>query len=95
VRTKSKPEPKSLTPPDFQRCQAIQSNGVNFMSFGGRREMVRCGKVATMLATENKPKPSDGQIGSMTVCDECFAVMQRQVPPGTVTYRRITKEERR
>lgn len=39
-----------------------------------------------MIATESEPG-GDGQIGKMAVCDECFAVMQKQVQG--VTYERI------
>ena len=66
-----------LTPPDFHCCQAEKSNGVTFMTCGGRREMKRCTNKAYVLATEREPG-IDGQTGSMTVCGECFVEMQRQ-----------------
>ena len=80
-----------LTPPDFHCCQAEKSNGVTFMTCGGRREMKRCTNKAYVLATEREPG-IDGQTGSMTVCGECFVEMQRQLT--TIDYRLITDADR-
>lgn len=53
---------KKLIPPDPNRCQALKSNGVGFMTCGGKREMVRCLSKPTAVATERVPGP-DGLIG--------------------------------
>ena len=76
-----------LIPPDKKQCQAEKPNGHSFMTLGGRPGRERCTNKPTMLATEKKPG-KDGQRGSMTVCDECFSVMQKQMP-GAATYQRL------
>lgn len=79
-----------LIPPDTSRCQAEKPTGDSFMTLGGRpgrRE--RCNAKPTMLATE-KVAGEDGLKGSMTLCDECFAVMQKQCPD-VATFTRIVE----
>jgi hypothetical protein len=77
-----------LTPPDTKRCQAEKPNGATFMSLGGVPKLVRCTNKPTMIATEKEPG-KDGQRGSMSLCDECFAVFQKQAPVAA-TFERIT-----
>jgi hypothetical protein len=47
------------------------------MTLGGRPEMVRCTNEPTVVATESEPGP-DGQVGAMTLCDECLAAFKKQ-----------------
>lgn len=79
---------KKLTPPDLLRCQAEKPNGESFMTLGGGPKLERCRREPTVIATEIKPG-KDGQIGSMSLCDKCAAVLQKQMP-GTTSIRRIT-----
>lgn len=60
----------SLIPPDLERCQAEKSNGVNFMTLGGRRRMERCTARPVVAAVELQPG-ADGRRGSMSLCPEC------------------------
>lgn len=85
---------KPLTPPDFKQCQTEITTTAPFMQMGGSPKTTqRCTNKPTMLVTEDKPG-KDGQIGSMTLCDGCYAVMQKQVPAG-VSYRRITAKDKK
>ncbi len=70
---------KPLTPVDMSQCQAERPNNYSFMTLGGRPGLERCTNQPTMIATEKVPGP-DGQIGSMSLCDHCFSVMQKQCP---------------
>lgn len=72
------PTPKKLTPPDLKRCQAERSNGVNFMTLGGRREMIRCMAAPVVIVKELQPG-ADGQHGSMSLCGECWRVAIQQL----------------
>jgi hypothetical protein len=78
----------TLTPPDKRQCQAEIPNGCNFMTLGGRPERIRCSNKPTILATETAPG-LDGLIGSMTLCDACFAVFQRQMPKGFAVFKHL------
>jgi hypothetical protein len=74
----------SLEPPDPKRCQAdVPGNGPLTMGgeIGDPRNVyrVRCKNKPRWIATEKKPGP-DGQVGSMSLCDECAAVMEKQMP---------------
>lgn len=73
-------------PPDLARCQAEKRVG-SFLSFGTSR-MVRCVNAPTMIATERQPGKDD-QIGSMSLCDGCANTMQKVLPPGHATLKRI------
>lgn len=79
-----------LIPADPLRCQAEISNGVNFMTLGGRREMVRCSNKPVVIATEKKPGP-DGQTGSMSLCTSCVVQFMKQMPEGFATFEEITE----
>lgn len=76
-----------LTPPDLNRCQAEMPNGANAFTCGGVPRMVRCTAKPTVIATEVNPGP-DGQIGSMSLCDDCQLVMEKQMP-GCATFESI------
>ena len=72
----------TLTPPDLERCQAEKPGNGPFTMGGeigdpknGYR--TRCREVPKWLARETEPG-EDGQIGSMTLCDECLAAARKQ-----------------
>lgn len=64
----------NLIPPDKNQCQAEEREG-SFMTLGPR-SMVRCSERPDFIATEKKPG-SDGQIGSMSVCQKHRQVMEK------------------
>lgn len=68
-----------MIPIDKDRCQAEKPNGANAMTLGGRPEMIRCENKPTVIISETKPG-NDGLKGSMTLCDECLAVAEKQLP---------------
>lgn len=70
----------TLTPPDRKQCQADIPNGETAFTLGGGHKMVRCTNAATFIVTEVEPG-ADGQCGSMSVCDECKAVLIKQMGP--------------
>ncbi len=82
----------SLIPPDMNRCQAEKPNGHTFMTLGGRPGRERCTDLPAWLATEKEPAP-DGQIGSMSLCDDCRAVFLKQVGPEYAVLSRIERTE--
>lgn len=45
--------------------------------------MVRCENKPTWIATEKKPD-AGGQVGSMSLCDDCLEVMVNQEVPATI-----------
>jgi len=81
----------ALIPPDKKRCQAEKPNGVNFMTLGGRREMVRCSNKPTVIITETKPG-EDGQKGSMSLCPDCLIVFRDQCPRMSVVVTLIEED---
>jgi hypothetical protein len=81
-------ELKPLIPPDTVQCQAEKPNGHSFMTIGGRPGLERCTNKPTMLVAEAHPG-EDGRIGSMTLCDDCFAVFQKQQPAGFAIFKRL------
>lgn len=90
---------KPLTPPDRRRCQAKESNGNSFMTFGGVPGLVRCKNKPVVIATERKPG-DDGRIGSMSLCAECLGVFRKRMPADYATLkwikrRRLTDAQRR
>lgn len=84
---------KKLTPPDKKRCQAEYSNGVNFMTLGGRHEMIRCAAKPTVIVTEVKPG-KDGLKGSMSLCNACLEQLFEKMGPSYATAKSIKKEKR-
>jgi len=74
-----------LTPPDLERCQAEKSNGWNFMTLGGRREMARCDNEPTTIVRELVPG-EDGLKGSMSLCTECLVQFMMRVCPTEETH---------
>jgi hypothetical protein len=61
-----------LIPPDPNQCQALIQEG-SFMTLGPR-PWVRCTSKPTVIATERKAG-SDGERGSMSLCDSCKGAM--------------------
>jgi len=70
---------ESLIPADLVRCQAEKPNGQSFMTLGGGHKMARCTNVPTQVAYERQPGP-DGKRGSMSLCDDCRKVFEKQMP---------------
>ena len=89
MKPKSEPKPKRI-PPDLKQCQAEVPNGYTFMTLGGRPGRVRCSNKPVIIATEVEPG-DDGQIGSMSLCSECFEVFQKQMGVGYATFKIIKK----
>lgn len=54
------------------------------MTLGGRPRRVRCTNKPAVIATETQPGP-DGQKGAMTLCKECLAVFNQQMPADYAT----------
>lgn len=79
-----------LTPPDQKRCQAEKPNGVTFMTYGGRFEMVRCTNAPRWIATEIEIG-KDGKRGGMSLCADCRAVLEMQMPR-YATFRPIRRQ---
>jgi hypothetical protein len=70
-----------MIPIDKERCQAEKPNGQNFMTLGGKHRMIRCENKPTVITTETNVG-SDGLKGSMTMCDDCLKVAEKQLPKG-------------
>lgn len=75
----------ALTPPDRDRCQAEKPNGSSFMTLGGRPGLERCANRPTVVAAETTPG-EDGRRGGMSLCADCLAVFERQMPAGYATF---------
>lgn len=67
----------TLTPPDFNRCQAFpNAANHNPFSLGPRPRPIRCDAAPVWLAVE-KIAGADGLHGSMTVCQQCCELMMQ------------------
>jgi hypothetical protein len=77
-----------LIPVDKKRCQALKTNGNNFMTFGGVPRMMRCDNKPTVIVKETKPG-KDGLKGSMSLCDECLTVAKKNLPKNFFTEKKI------
>lgn len=75
-----------IIPADYKRCQAEKPNGNSFMSLGGVPGMIRCENQPTVIATETGNRKMDW---SMSLCDECLAVAEDQLPKGYFTTKLI------
>lgn len=80
-----------LIPPDPNQCQAEIMNSVEAFRLGGQRKTVRCKNKPTVIATETTPD-KDGVCGSMSLCNECCAVMIKQLGEGYATLSTIERE---
>lgn len=78
-----------LEPPDKKRCQADKPNGHTFLTLGGSPGRVRCSNKPNVIATEKRAGP-DGQRGAMSLCFDCLAVMNKQMP-GHATIKEIRR----
>ena len=81
---------KKLTPPDLKQCQAEKPNGNSFMTLGGSPGLERCTAKPSVIVTERKPG-LDGLKGSMALCDECLAVLRKQLGENYATVQPIEK----
>jgi hypothetical protein len=70
-----------LIPPDKTRCQAEKPLGAFRM---GGPAFERCHNRPTQIVRERTPG-RDGRRGSMSLCDECRVVFDKQVGAATVT----------
>lgn len=73
-----------MIPVDMKRCQAESRS---FMTLGPG--YVRCSNAPTHVATESEPGP-DGKKGSMSLCEACKGVMEKQMP-GHALFVKIVK----
>jgi len=79
-------DPKKRIPPDLKRCQAERVHeGHTFMCMGCNPNPVQCTNVPTCIAYEAKSSWKDGKKGSMSLCDRCRVVCEKQMP-GKVTF---------
>lgn len=74
-----------LTPPDPKRCQAETITRNPWVMGGPLVKAERCPNVPTWIATEAVRGP-DGRCGSMSLCSDCRAVMEKQLPAGSVVF---------
>lgn len=75
-----------LDPPDLAQCQAEILEG-SFMTLGPRK-YIRCTAKPVVIAKETKAG-SDGQKGSMSLCESCRLVFIRKMGVGCATFRKI------
>lgn len=76
-----------LIPPDHKQCQCEKPNGARFMSFGDVPRLVRCVNKPNVIVTERKALSADGYKGSMSLCRDCYAEMQKQLGPNYATVK--------
>lgn len=79
---------KELIPADPNQCQAEIPNGVTPFTMGGRFKMVRCANSPVIIATENKAG-SDGLVGSMSLCSDCWKAAREQLGENYFSVRPI------
>jgi hypothetical protein len=80
-----------LVPPDHTRCQALEHNGYNFMTLGGRPGYLQCERLPRYIGTEAKAGP-DGLIGSMSICEEHAFAMVKQLGEGFTVFAPINQD---
>ena len=74
-----------LIPADPLRCQSIITPAHSPFAFGPRPKPTRCENKPATIATETRAQ-KDGQRGSMSLCSECWAVFNKQMPAGYATF---------
>lgn len=79
---------KKPTAHDLTRCQAEISNPTMFITWGGRKETIRCHNKPAVIATEKELGP-DGYRGSMSLCTSCLVQFMKQVPAGFAEFEEI------
>jgi hypothetical protein len=70
---------EKLVPPDPDRCQVEWTDYRPFTMGGPVHQTVRCDKVPSVIATENRAPH-----GSMSVCEEHLVVLREQKIPVSV-----------
>lgn len=72
------PEKKvDLIPLDLAQCQTEIRSYQPFIMGGPVRQVTRCKKAPTWIATENEPG-ADGQRGAMSLCTSCKGILVMQ-----------------
>jgi hypothetical protein len=84
---------KELEPPDLKRCQSEKPSDGPFMmggEIGDPRNgyLVRCRQEPAVVATENQPG-DDGQVGSMSLCNDCKKVFLKQLGKDYATFTKV------
>ena len=69
---------KKREPHDKKQCQTDKPNGCSFMSLDGVPGLVRCTAKPDVIVYELTTQ-SDGQKGSMSLCNDCLKVFMEQV----------------
>jgi hypothetical protein len=76
-----------LIPPDKRQCQGEHQVGA--FAMGGRiGERTRCTNKPIVIVTE-KRKAKDGLIGSMSLCESCLRVAEKQLGSDFFTVKEI------
>ena len=70
-------------PPDVHLCQALKPNGNTFMTLCGVPGYERCDNKPLFIATK-KNADKDGHVGSMSLCEECRIVCEKQMPDAVI-----------
>lgn len=66
-----------LIPADPAQCQAEVTTYRPFVMGGKPHKSVRCSNKPVFIVTQTKPAEDDGQMGSMSMCAECFIAFAR------------------
>jgi hypothetical protein len=88
---------KPVTPPDPKRCQARVPTGGPFAVGGPSGDprdgyRARCSNEPVVIVTEVNPG-EDGRRGSMSLCQHCREVFEKQVPAGFATFETVEGAE--
>lgn len=77
----AKKKVEKLVPPDLVQCQAEKPSytGWSFMTLGPPPKLIRCTNAPKWIAVEG-PRDDAKKRGSMSLCDECKKVCQKQMP---------------
>lgn len=67
-----------MIPVDRNQCQGEKIVN-NAFTIGGVPTYIRCPNKPICIVTENKPG-ADGQIGSMSLCEHCLEIAEKQLP---------------
>lgn len=82
---------KETEPVDRKQCQTDKPRQTGFMTMGGTiGSFVRCTNVPVVIATETKATPGFRR-GSMSLCQSCLEVFNKQMPGGFATFKPIKK----
>jgi hypothetical protein len=77
---------QALVPPDLNRCQATMMSG-SFMTLGPRHR-IQCDAVPSWIAIE-RGLGEDGQIGSMSLCNDCAKTCLKKFGKDRIKLRSI------